>query len=727
MVSPWDYVVVDDVTLDDAELHNSIITEIKTKFKGEGIYNVKDPLYGATGNGVTDDTIAIQAAITAAQTAYGGIVFLPKGTYIITSTLLITGSVSLVGEGSDWTDYTNSYNQASYNAADQAEGYTNSPIPMSRGVNSNESISLIKWGDVVGGTMVQVKKATRTSDSYAVGGMSWRDLAFDGHWIASPPGAQPYGATCCLELDCIQQCTFSNIRISAIDGIAINLVPTFVPTTQYPYTQAGHAFNNMYNLFQNIGIYNARYGVVLNGCFYPAPNSGLCGNSCMNTFINLNIRFASVAPGIGIKILVGDNNDFYGTWVQGWTNGTNFGLPPATIYSLEFEDANANGNRFYHFQGWVHAKAGSVNEIYGYDRGNGEPPPTIETGAYLTYTEQAVPNYNANYDNRGLEQTIIRGVMLSQNRSDSYLNLWGGKYTYSATPGVGGSGAILQLLGNAFATNPGCLFIYTPNAAGTADIQVLGVMADSGVPWLNMLTHRIGNVKDPDPSNPQDAMTLSYANAHYGAGAGTVTSVAVGGLPLSITGTATINPTVNIAQATNSVAGFITAAEHAALHPQVDMDSISSGSTYGKMAQADITDLADGGYTSLHNHIVQAWTNYTPTWVWSGVTPASPTITGRWMQIGKIVHFTVAYKSTDSNAGIPQTCTLPVAAANNATIFVLSGFASNTNAYLPVLLNTYISPGDSTTVLYTFFIPITTVPTDGQFIGVYVSGSYEVA
>lgn len=46
------------------------------------VINVKDAPYSATGNGVTDDTAAIQAAINAAGAAGGGVVYFPKGVYL---------------------------------------------------------------------------------------------------------------------------------------------------------------------------------------------------------------------------------------------------------------------------------------------------------------------------------------------------------------------------------------------------------------------------------------------------------------------------------------------------------------------------------------------------------------------------------------------------------------------------------------------------------------------
>lgn len=57
--------------------------------------NAKD--YGATGDGVTDDTASIAAAITAAQ-SLGASVFLPPGTYVTTNVLTLPAGVGLYSQ-----------------------------------------------------------------------------------------------------------------------------------------------------------------------------------------------------------------------------------------------------------------------------------------------------------------------------------------------------------------------------------------------------------------------------------------------------------------------------------------------------------------------------------------------------------------------------------------------------------------------------------------------------
>ena len=102
---------------------DSITTSTKTKVDNLNIVNVKD--YGAIGDGIADDTNAIRAAIHAVSpictdatgqtlasfTAgvdsfstsnayrYGGIVYLPRGTYKTTADIYINYGVQLVGEG----------------------------------------------------------------------------------------------------------------------------------------------------------------------------------------------------------------------------------------------------------------------------------------------------------------------------------------------------------------------------------------------------------------------------------------------------------------------------------------------------------------------------------------------------------------------------------------------------------------------------------------------------
>jgi len=62
-----------------------------------GWLNVKTQ-YGAKGDGVTDDTTAIQNALNAAATQGGGVVYLPAATYLV-SNLLIDTNVTLIGDG----------------------------------------------------------------------------------------------------------------------------------------------------------------------------------------------------------------------------------------------------------------------------------------------------------------------------------------------------------------------------------------------------------------------------------------------------------------------------------------------------------------------------------------------------------------------------------------------------------------------------------------------------
>lgn len=74
------------------------VTNVTTYLANNALFNVKD--FGAVGDGVTDDTAAIQDAIDAAELV-SGCVFVPAGEYAIPTTqLVVPAGVSIVGVGS---------------------------------------------------------------------------------------------------------------------------------------------------------------------------------------------------------------------------------------------------------------------------------------------------------------------------------------------------------------------------------------------------------------------------------------------------------------------------------------------------------------------------------------------------------------------------------------------------------------------------------------------------
>lgn len=64
-----------------------------------GVNSFDVTLYGATGDGATDDQAAIQSALDAANTAGGGVVFFPPGVYVVESQLVTYDNITMLGYG----------------------------------------------------------------------------------------------------------------------------------------------------------------------------------------------------------------------------------------------------------------------------------------------------------------------------------------------------------------------------------------------------------------------------------------------------------------------------------------------------------------------------------------------------------------------------------------------------------------------------------------------------
>ena len=73
---------------------------LRNVFKLHDVVNVKDPTFGAKGDGTGDDTAAIQAVIDSIST---GVIVVPRGTYNIVAGLTMGQRKSIVGEGQQAT------------------------------------------------------------------------------------------------------------------------------------------------------------------------------------------------------------------------------------------------------------------------------------------------------------------------------------------------------------------------------------------------------------------------------------------------------------------------------------------------------------------------------------------------------------------------------------------------------------------------------------------------
>jgi len=107
-------------------LHQNIKTvPISTTFPKQ--FSVKD--LGAIGNGIADDTQAIQATIDHVSRIGGGIVFFPKGTYLVkinpsqSQALIIRSKITLKGENHRNTIIKLADNQGNYNSIFAGEIY----------------------------------------------------------------------------------------------------------------------------------------------------------------------------------------------------------------------------------------------------------------------------------------------------------------------------------------------------------------------------------------------------------------------------------------------------------------------------------------------------------------------------------------------------------------------------------------------------------------------------
>lgn len=298
--------------------------------------------YGAKGDGATDDAAAIQAAITAIQTAGGGQLTFPAGTYNISTTLTISASnVMLAGAGGDMT----------HNVGTQG---------------ASASTKLV-WTGAASGTMVKFASPTGASAQKQNGG------GMVGFFLQCA-GVAGIG----LQIQSWDMGEFRDLGIinPATTGVDMGVVATL-----------GDAKDPQNNRLSQISVRCAE------GSGAAASFLRLDGDSTANTSLNVFEQIDGIFVNGNAYLLKNCDNNVFIRCRAFRASGTGA--------SIEFQGSNsalaqtARSNVFLHFTSNAAAicrgtssytYASYDNNLLYLDQDNSTPAPTVETGSSVYYS-----------------------------------------------------------------------------------------------------------------------------------------------------------------------------------------------------------------------------------------------------------------------------------------------------------------------------------------------------
>lgn len=271
-----------------------------------------------------DCAAGIQAAYTYAKTIRAR-VFVPSGLFNVGSTITLDGSISFVGEGCSGSNLDIEF-------------------------VSTKAITMFKWTGAANGTVFD--------QTGRIGGIELGNFAVDCNNLAATG----------MRFDRIAYSRIFSIFIANWAANVAGSVGGFVVKTNPAFSA-----DNMF--FNDIGPLYLRGP---NCCLRLATFDGANGNACHNTFRQMQTTCRGGTVNSAIIIEDADNNCFQMTYTDVLNYPTDYGL---------VLQAAARSNYFFHFQGAISALAGSKNAVFGFDRENGQPAPTVASGAELFWTE----------------------------------------------------------------------------------------------------------------------------------------------------------------------------------------------------------------------------------------------------------------------------------------------------------------------------------------------------
>jgi hypothetical protein len=223
--------------------------------------------FGAIGNGIADDTAAIQATLNAAAVKAGSVVQM-VGTFKISATLLI-------GNGS---------------SAQVSTIHENLQIIGGGGaftsITTNDTGTQVNWAGPSGGTMLKIQGPIR--------GLRMSGIIWNGAAIASV-GIEEIATT---------YCAFNDVYVNSCIG---NNWYMHVGMATFPPGFTGTANTVSY---YNCGVTSAVTNCV--GIMVGDPDSTLAGDVTYRAWFNCQVRLDGVSGGVALELRYTDGGSFFG-------------------------------------------------------------------------------------------------------------------------------------------------------------------------------------------------------------------------------------------------------------------------------------------------------------------------------------------------------------------------------------------------------------------------------
>lgn len=177
-------VVVSGVNAEDVIYDPPFTSAVQTNVEAKLAQTVSVKDFGAVGDGVTDDTAAIQATIDYVNSVGGGCVLFPSATYLISSLLTIYSRVELDLDGGSIIEQTTN--------GVYILDCTGTPTVTSRFSIKNGRLSYTNQQSAVGGSGIRLSKAGTTTSNWEFSNLAI-SKAFHSIYLADSGGNTFFG------------------------------------------------------------------------------------------------------------------------------------------------------------------------------------------------------------------------------------------------------------------------------------------------------------------------------------------------------------------------------------------------------------------------------------------------------------------------------------------------------------------------------------------------------